>query len=188
MNMINKIFYTLFIVVFFMSCNQNSKKTSEISKKQTSAFLNKETTKIVKENIVTILNYKQLSPFLNKNDNKTYIINFWATWCKPCVEELPAFEKLNDDYKDKNIEILLVSLDFPNQIESHLIPFIKKRNLKPKVVVLDDPDQNKWINGIDKNWSGSIPATLIYNKNKRSFYEQSFDYNLLTEELQKFIN
>ncbi|WP_243643638.1 TlpA disulfide reductase family protein [Tenacibaculum sp. M341] len=135
-----------------------------------------------------VLNYDQLAPMLQKDDGKTYVINFWATWCKPCVEELPAFEKLHETYKDKNVEVILVSLDFPNQIESELIPFIKDRNLQPKVIVLDDPNQNKWINGIDKSWSGSIPATLIYNKNKRSFFEQSFSYELLTKELQQFIN
>lgn len=141
-----------------------------------------------KETPMEVLNYDQLAPMLQKNDDKTYVVNFWATWCKPCVEELPAFEKLHETYKDKNVEVILVSLDFPNQIESELIPFIKDRNLQPKVIVLDDPNQNKWINGVDKSWSGSIPATLIYNKNKRSFFEQSFSYELLTKELQQFIN
>ncbi len=186
--MISKILNSLLVLVFLVSCEQKVKKTSEIITNK-DPFLSKnkiENTSIT--STIPILNYDQLVPFLNKKDDKTYVVNFWATWCKPCVEELPAFEKLHSNYKDKNVEVLLVSLDFPNQIENHLIPFIKNRNLQPKVMVLDDPDQNKWINGIDKSWSGAIPATLIYNKNKRSFYEQSFDDNLLTKELQQFIN
>ncbi len=132
--------------------------------------------------------YNELKPLLEKNDDKTYIINFWATWCAPCVKELPYFEKINKNYSDKNIEILLVSLDFPKQVEKKLIPFINKRKLKSEVVLLDDVNEDLWIKAIHKNWSGAIPATLIYNKNKRKFYEQSFDYNKLETELNTFLN
>lgn len=132
-------------------------------------------------------NYDGLKILLNKKDNKTYVINFWATWCKPCVEELPSFEKLHKTYKNKNVEVILVSLDFPNHIESKLIPFIKEHNLKPKVVLMADPDQNTWIPKVSTEWSGAIPATVIYNKNYREFYEQSFTYHELENELTKFI-
>ncbi len=169
----------MFGILVFTACKQEPKKdpVKEVVK-------NEPTTK----SGVTVVNYDQLLPWLEKQDDKTHVINFWATWCKPCVEELPAFEKLHAEYANKNVEVVLVSLDFPNQIESELVPFIKNRNLQPEVVVLDDPNQNKWINGISKDWSGSIPATLIYNKNERGFYEQSFDYSSLTQELNKFLN
>ena len=58
--------------------------------------------------------------------DKTYVINFWATWCAPCVKELPYFEEVNKEFKDKNTEVILVSLDFPSQIESKLKPYLKK--------------------------------------------------------------
>ncbi|WP_299527340.1 TlpA disulfide reductase family protein [uncultured Lutibacter sp.] len=131
--------------------------------------------------------YKTLEPILNRQDNKTYIINFWATWCKPCVEELPVFEKIGELYKNKNVEVILVSLDFPNQLETRLIPFIKKHKLRSKVILMTDTDQNTWIPKISEKWSGAIPATLIYNKNSREFYEQSFTIDLLQKELNKFI-
>ena len=155
------------------------------------AFVSCKTDKSQKEKSNTIkvesYTYETLKPLLNKSDDKTYIINFWATWCKPCVEELPAFEKLNAVYKDKNIEVILVSLDFPNQIESRLIPFIKEHNLQSNVILMADLDQNTWIPKISKKWTGAIPATLIYNKSYREFYEQSFTYELLQNELNKFI-
>jgi thiol-disulfide isomerase/thioredoxin len=132
--------------------------------------------------------YIELKPLLEKNDGKTYIVNFWATWCAPCVKELPYFEKIKKEYDDKNVEVLLVSLDFPKQVEKKLIPFINKRKLNSKVVLLDDINEDVWIKSIDENWSGAIPATLIYNKNKRKFYEHSFDYETLEKELQTFIN
>ncbi len=73
-----------------------------------------------------------------------------------------------------------------NQIEKQLIPFIKKRNLKPEVIVLSDPDTNTWIPKVDPEWSGAIPATLVYNKNKKLFFEESFDYNKLQNTLKQF--
>ena len=149
----------------------------------------KETDEVTESSIkIATLNYEALKPLLHKNDDKTYVVNFWATWCMPCVKELPAFEKLNAAYKDKNVEVVLVSLDFPKQKESNLIPFIKNRKLESKVLHFDDPNEQFWIPDIAENWSGSIPATLIYNKEKRKFYEQSFSYEELQHELQTFLN
>lgn len=131
--------------------------------------------------------YNELKPLLEKKDGKTYVVNFWATWCAPCVKELPDFEKLNKAYASKNVEVLLVSLDFPKQVDKKLIPFIVKKNIQSKVVLLDDINEDVWIKAIDENWTGAIPATIIYNKNKRKFYEQSFTYNTLEQELLTFL-
>lgn len=169
----------LLITLFFGSCKIDSK--TENSSKSNSITLEVEGRKIKS------YNFETLEPLLNKIDNKTYVINFWATWCKPCIEELPAFEKLNEVYRGRNVKVILVSLDFPNQLEKRLIPYIKDHNIKSKVVLMSDPDQNNWIPKIDKDWSGAIPATLIYNRNERVFYEQSFTYELLENELIKFI-
>jgi len=135
-----------------------------------------------------IYDFNGLEPLLNKKDDKTYVVNFWATWCKPCIAELPGFEKLQEEYIDKNVEVILVSLDFPRMYKSHLIPFVKENKLKSSVVILDDPKQNDWIPKVDENWSGAIPATIIYNKNKRMFFEQSFNYIELETEVKQFIN
>ena len=136
---------------------------------------------------VKLYNYKELKPLLEQKGDKIYVVNFWATWCAPCVKELPAFEKLKSVYATKGIEVLLVSLDFPKQINKRVIPFIVKKNLQSKVVLLDNGKDDSWFKSIDSNWSGAIPATLIYNKNKRKFYEQSFDFESLEAEFQTFL-
>ncbi|KJD31388.1 thioredoxin [Tamlana nanhaiensis] len=172
----------IFIVFFALaSCKQESKKETnvkEISKAKA----------IKTNNALEIYDFNGIEPFLNIKDNKTYVVNFWATWCGPCVKELPHFEELYKNYRDKNVEVLLVSLDFPHQYDTKLKPFIKERKLQSKVLVLDDPDMNTWIPKVDENWSGSIPATIIYNKNERTFFEQSFTYEELEEQLQQFLN
>lgn len=120
---------------------------------------------------VPSLNYTELKPLLNQRGDKIYVVNFWATWCAPCIKELPYFEVLD---QREDVEVLLVSLDFPKHKESRLLPFIKKNKLQSKVVLLDDANENYWINDIHPNWSGAIPATIVYNRHKRDFYERSF--------------
>lgn len=134
-----------------------------------------------------IYNFEKFEPFLHKQDDKVYVINFWATWCRPCVKEMPAFNQLYDKYHDKNVEIILVSLDFGESLEIKIRLFKNNHEIKSKIVILDDPDSNSWINKVNKDWSGAIPATLIYNKDKREFYEQSFDFEELEKELKKFL-
>lgn len=135
-----------------------------------------------------IYDFNGFEHFLNRKDDKVHVVNFWATWCAPCIKEMPYFEKLNANYKDKNVEVLLVSLDFPFQYEKKLKPFIKERNLQSRVVALDDPDMNTWMPKVDEAWTGAIPITIIYNKDKRQFYERSFTYEQLETELKQFLN
>ncbi|GAL81684.1 hypothetical protein JCM19274_529 [Algibacter lectus] len=94
-------------------------------------------------------------------------------WCLPCVEELPYIQEYAN--KNPNVEVILVSMDFPKDIETKLKPFLKKNNITTKVVLLDDPDANSWINKINPEWSGAIPFTIMFNNEKRFYYERSFD-------------
>ena len=128
---------------------------------------------------IRVMNFNQFEPDLHISNDTTYVINFWATWCPPCRKELPAFEKLNKTYQNKPVKVILVSLDFPNQVKSDLIPFIENNKIKSRVLLLNDPDSNSWIDKVNKSWSGSIPATLVYNKNKRIFNEGSLTYSKL---------
>jgi thiol-disulfide isomerase/thioredoxin len=131
--------------------------------------------------------FEVMAPLFEKQNDTIYVINFWATWCKPCVEELPYFEELHNRYKGKKVKVLLVSLDFPDQIDKKLIPFIKEKQLNSEVVILTDGDANNWIPKIAEEWSGAIPATLVYDKNKRSFHEQSFEtFDELNNILKQF--
>ena len=138
---------------------------------------------------VPIYSFSELEHLFHQSNDTTYIINFWATWCKPCVEELPYFEQLTSHYREEKVKVILISLDFKKQIESKLIPFIKKHNLQSEVVVLYDPDANAWIDKVDERWSGAIPATIIYRGAQRAFYEQSFDtFEQINSIVKSFLN
>ncbi len=135
-----------------------------------------------------IRDFNGLEELLSLKDDKVHVVNFWATWCAPCIKELPHFEKLNANYKHKNVEVLLVSLDFPFNYDKKLKPYIKEHKLQSKVVALDDPDMNTWMPKVSEEWTGAIPITIIYNKNKRKFYERTFTYSQLENELKQFLN
>ena len=118
--------------------------------------------------------FSQFEPWLHLESDTTYVVNFWATWCKPCVEELPYFEALTEKYKDDKVRVILVSLDFAKQIESKLLPFLDKHQLQSEVIAMVDGKANSWIDKVHPEWSGAIPITLIYNKENRKFISEQF--------------
>jgi len=141
-----------------------------------------------KENAeIEVFNFDQLENFLQADQEQTYVVNFWATWCKPCIKELPYFEDIQVKFKGE-IKVILVSLDFPSKLESQLIPFITDKKIQSQVILLDDPYENEWIPKVDSTWSGALPATLIFNSTKRKFFEQSFSQEELENEIMKFKN
>ena len=87
---------------------------------------------------IKTLNYEGLKPVLNKQDDKIYVINFWATWCIPCVKELPAFERLREEYYDKSVEVILISLDLSSQKDNVVVPFLKRKRIKSPVFIFED--------------------------------------------------
>lgn len=136
---------------------------------------------------VKLLTLNDLDKRLTKGKDTTYVINFWATWCGPCVEELPHFEKINKGSAKQPVKVILVSLDFKSKLKTAVIPFVEKNKLSSEVYVINEPDQQVFIERVDKGWSGAIPATLFVHTNKkiRQFYEKEFSYNELIETLEK---
>lgn len=130
-----------------------------------------------------------LEKILNNPANKLFVVNFWATWCGPCVKELPHFETVSKDPEYKNVTFLLVSLDFPSQIDKQLIPFLKKNNITLKVSVMMETDYNSWIEKVDQAWQGDIPATLVYNnyKKQRTFHPGELDEPGLRKIINSFL-
>jgi thiol-disulfide isomerase/thioredoxin len=130
-----------------------------------------------------VLKIDKLVKRYTKSKDTLYIVNFWATWCKPCVAELPAFEEIHNEYKNKAVKVILVSMDFKEDLNKKLLPFLKKNNYTSEVVLLDEIDGNKFINRVDSSWTGSIPASLFIKGPKRQFKEKQ----LKKEELQSII-
>jgi len=117
------------------------------------------------------------------------VINFWATWCAPCVKEMPLFEKLNQE--DKNSKVILVSMDYDLDPDPAKVKkFIERKKIQSQVVILAEENPNDWIEKIDKDWSGALPSTLVINPNsgKRKFIQGEMkegDLEKLIQEVSK---
>lgn len=116
---------------------------------------------------------EQVMNRLGANEDTLYIVNFWATWCGPCIKELPEFDKLAEKYKGHPVKILLVNMDFKNDYPSKIQKFISKKKLTHEVLWLNESKPNDFIPKITNEWQGSIPATLLFYKKKswKKFYE-----------------
>ncbi len=122
----------------------------------------------------------------SNSGDKVQVINFWATWCKPCVEELPAFEKLQAQYGD-DVEVILISLDDEENLEQLVNPFLATNEIQSQVKLMTHPYAAEWIPLVDAHWDGAIPVTLIKNKTDKRFYNQSFTYDELEDAIEPFL-
>jgi len=136
---------------------------------------------------VPTLTFEAFEPLLGQRNDTVYVINFWATWCAPCVKELPDFERINQKYHNQKFRMVLVSLDFNRQKETRLIPFIEQHKLKAEVIHLNAPDANAWIAKVNPDWSGAIPATLIYRGERAIFREGSYSFSELDAIVKQLI-
>lgn len=166
----------LFVVVaaFAHSCS-----TSNSAATRPPATANKEVAAILKPNEEGIPypiyeKYAEVAALLQQNDDVTYVINFWATWCGPCVAELPYFEQLAKETANENVKLIMISLDFQRDVRTKLKKFVLNRPLELPIVALADQDYNSWIDLVDPRWGGAIPVTVIYKNGKREFHSEQF--------------
>lgn len=137
---------------------------------------------------LTKINSDELEELSAMNNDTTYILNFWATWCSPCIKEIGYFEDLHRQAPGTEMKVILISLDFPNSIERRVIPFLKEKDITAEVKLVTDLDYNAWINRIDPGWSGAIPATLIYKQDKRLFLEKELSRDELFNHVKQIMN
>jgi len=118
------------------------------------------------------INLSGLQKVIHSAANKIQVVNFWATWCAPCVTELPILEKVNNDRQDVQVTLVSMDLDLDPNPEK-VYRFVSRKKIASKVLLLKEPDPNSWIAQVDTNWTGSLPATLIINNvnGKRKFIE-----------------
>lgn len=130
------------------------------------------TTAVLQAQTVEVIKYPALEKIINEPaGQKVKVINFWATWCRPCIKELPHFEALQKKYPTSELEVYLISFDDVENLESRVEPFVKKRNFESTLKLLDETDYNAFIDKVDPSWSGAIPATLVIAGNERRFVE-----------------
>jgi len=134
--------------------------------------------------------FAAVDSFLDNRNDTLYIVNFWATWCKPCIEELPLFDSVTAQNKNTPIKVILISLDAQIRWEDNLVPFLNNHAIQSTVWAIYKERPTDWIDLVDPRWQGTIPATLMFNNARQInyFHETSFTEATLNEKLKELIH
>jgi thiol-disulfide isomerase/thioredoxin len=138
---------------------------------------------------VETINVSDLGKIINGDDDLPLLINVWATWCAPCREEFPELVKLANNYSTK-VRVVGISVDEKSDLDSKVIPFLKNQNVTFQNYLLKVIDPEDFINALNKNWGGAIPATFVYDKsgNQKEMIVGKQTYEAFENALKKVIN
>lgn len=139
---------------------------------------------------IQVIKYPALQQILDKSSDSLLIVNFWATWCKPCVTELPYFNQIAARYADRKVKVVLVNLDGLSKLNTRVQPFLAKRKTSGISLFLLDADQDEnWIERVSADWSGALPFTMMIDskQRQRKTYEKSFTLTELNAEVNSII-
>lgn len=135
--------------------------------------------------MVSTVKYNDLESLVNKNQEELIIINFWASWCGPCIKEMPYFDAL--DHRE-DIKVVFVSLDFQDELNK-VIKLVEKKAIASQVLWLDETDYDYYMRQVSEEWSGAIPATLMVDRDERRyFFERAFTADELNTTVNKILN
>lgn len=112
---------------------------------------------------VSFIDERGIDSLISQRNNKILLLNIWATWCDPCREEFPDLISLADAYRSRGVEVVAISVDYPDEVESKILPFLDTMNVPFPVFVSNIEQQDNFFAQFDKSWSGAIPATFIYD-------------------------
>ena len=143
----------------------------------------------ISQDIQKINSLSQLDSLKIDSEGNVTLVNFWASWCKPCVQEFPELIRLYNDYHNNHFTIIFISLDFPEEINSKVIPFLKENKVEFKTYYNDFKNADDLMNYFDKKWDGAIPTTFIYDKNGdlKSEFIGNHDYDFFRTEISKYL-
>ncbi len=133
------------------------------------------------------LKIHDLVNYYSKNNDTTYVINFWSTFCKPCIEEMPYLQSISKKYATQKVKLVFVSLDVKSFYPKKLKIFLKKNKIISTVIWLNETNADTFCPVVHEKWSGAIPATIIIHNKKgyKQFYEQQFTPHQFEEALKK---
>ncbi|MBI5472439.1 MAG: TlpA family protein disulfide reductase [Ignavibacteriae bacterium] len=110
---------------------------------------------------------KGLAELKAKSKGSVLVLNFWATWCKPCVEEFPELLKLRQTYAARGVQLVFVSIDDDARARQKVLAFLKKMKVSFPSYLKSSSDDERFINAVDPAWSGALPATFVFDKSGR---------------------
>ncbi|WP_027379429.1 TlpA family protein disulfide reductase [Chryseobacterium daeguense] len=160
-----KIILSTLILFALASCKKESQKADEVVNAADSASVSEPAAPAVALKTITPA---QTSEFLGKKNDTLYVTNFFATWCGPCVKEIPHFKKKIEEFQGKPVKITFVSLDQKEVWNSEVPRFTSEQGIQDHTLLLDGQllDGNFFKNNF-KQWDGgAIPFTFMRKGDK----------------------
>ncbi len=155
------VFIFAFLFTLFACSEKQNKGTNENSLEAKAAQTAEK--EAIGNYVVEPIDEERFDQLIKQRNGKYLLLNVWATWCVPCIEEFPDLIRLVKEYENSNFEIVGLSVDYPDEVESKIVPFLKKHQVNFRVYVRNFKDDQKFINRLNPNWSGAVPATAIYD-------------------------
>jgi thiol-disulfide isomerase/thioredoxin len=136
---------------------------------------------------ISVIDETWLKDKIEHRNGKILFVNFWATWCEPCVEEFPDLVKIYNEHKDSNFEFLSISVNLHSEIDTKVKPFLKEQSVDFQVVVIEEKRSEEIINLVNPEWDGTIPATIIYDENgkRKQFFAEAENYEFFNRSIEK---
>lgn len=134
------------------------------------------------------LDKSKLEKLIKNRKGKVLLLNIWASWCPPCKKEFPDLVKLAEKYKNSKVDIVGLSVDDRNDLQSEVIPFLQKNNVNFKIYIQNFKSVDELISFFPK-WEGAIPLTVIFDKNGREkkFIIGMRDFEFFDKALQEVL-
>lgn len=132
------------------------------------------------------INEQGLRQLIHERAGRILLLNFWATWCKPCIEEFPELIRLQQTYRDSSVDIIAISVDYPDEVASKILPFLDSLGVSFTVFVADIPKPDDLIITLNPTWSGAVPATFVFDRNgqRRAFLLGEKSYEIFRGEVE----
>jgi thiol-disulfide isomerase/thioredoxin len=126
---------------------------------------------VKKKGRATAINAEEMRDLLKRNGGRPLLVNYWATWCDPCRDEFPDLVKIDRQYRAKGLDFIAITLDDLADINTAVPKFLREMKASMPVYLLNVSDPEPAINAVDRNWSGALPATFLYNNKGEVVYK-----------------
>ncbi len=110
---------------------------------------------------------------LAKNErDKLLLVNVWASWCGPCVQELPEFVTMNRMYRHRSFRLVTLSMDEPEKKDAPL-KVLREKHVAAENYIVTIKDRDKFADLLDKDWTGPLPHTLLIAPGGKVLYRKT---------------
>jgi len=139
------------------------------------------------QSLVSKIDDNGFEQLIRKRNEKILFLNVWATWCAPCKEEFPDLIKLAESYQQSDVEIVGLNVDYADEIKTKIKPFLRQFDLNFKIYVQDFRNEGDFINRLNADWNGALPATFIFDRQgvQQAFLIGKQDYETFRQEIEK---